>query len=638
VRLTVKPAGATYYLSSIDGDDARTPTQAQDPATPWKTLAKLTAVFPDLQPGDSILLERGETFPGALVIGRSGTAASPIFISAYGSGSDPIVSGFKTVAAWTDLGGNVWESTAPVSTLASCNVVRIGGVDTAMGRYPNTGYLTYESFSGNTSITSASITASPDWTGAEAVIKKERWIIDRGRITSHSGSTLGYAGGGYDGHAGWGFFIQNDRRTLDQPNEWYFDPTSGKIAVYSVGAPVGVEVAAVDDLVTMIYRDHLIIDGLSFEGANRSALDIGSSSDVTVRSCTMEACFNGVLGEQYGASSDGFTLEGCTVAHSNNNGIDLPPEVVGARLLHNRVTQSGMLVGMSGSGDGKAQGMNVSSNGALIESNEVDDSGYIGIGFEGDGSVVTHNLVNGFCSVKDDGGGIYTGNEHPGARIIANTVINGLGDGAGTSGPGTTRSFGIYLDGDVSSGFEVRGNALGSTGYGGVFLHNSHDVIVADNTSFDATYGLLVKDDVSSSYLTNLEISGNAWCARSAGQAAMQISTLHDDVASLGTLDHNIYARPVDDDQLIEIAPEGEGQASTTYSLAGWQAAFGHDAQSQGSARAASSDADLRFEYNATALPRTVMLDASYVDLAGTAHAGSLELAPYASVVLIKSP
>ena len=48
-----------------------------------------------------------------------------------------------------------------------------------------------------------------------------------------------------------GFFIQNDPRTLDVPNEWYYNPNTNKLRVYSIGTPSNVQLASVETLMNV---------------------------------------------------------------------------------------------------------------------------------------------------------------------------------------------------------------------------------------------------------------------------------------------------------------------------------------------------------------------------------------------------
>lgn len=70
---------ADYYLHPTAGDDAR---DGASPAAPWKSLDRLKAAR--LQPGDRVLLARGQTFSGQLaLIGVAGSREAPIVVSSY---------------------------------------------------------------------------------------------------------------------------------------------------------------------------------------------------------------------------------------------------------------------------------------------------------------------------------------------------------------------------------------------------------------------------------------------------------------------------------------------------------------------------------------------------------------------------
>ncbi len=60
-------------------------------ATAWRNLAKVNGFA--FQPGDRIAFKRGGSWTGTLTLSRSGTAASPIVVEAYGSGNLPEIGG-----------------------------------------------------------------------------------------------------------------------------------------------------------------------------------------------------------------------------------------------------------------------------------------------------------------------------------------------------------------------------------------------------------------------------------------------------------------------------------------------------------------------------------------------------------------
>ena len=116
--------GTTYYVSSSAGSDANTGTSI---SAPWKTLAKANAQA--LQPGDSVLLRRGDVWNESLVPGSSGTQASPIAFDAYGTGPAPNLTGYYSVpsSAWVLVTGNAWKAPLP-STFNAVNFCLFGSI------------------------------------------------------------------------------------------------------------------------------------------------------------------------------------------------------------------------------------------------------------------------------------------------------------------------------------------------------------------------------------------------------------------------------------------------------------------------------------------------------------------------------
>ena len=79
--------GRTFYLSP-SGSDANSGTDADHP---FKSLEKVSDGF--LQPGDTVLLQRGATFTGKLGLWASGTASQRITVASYGGGAKPVITG-----------------------------------------------------------------------------------------------------------------------------------------------------------------------------------------------------------------------------------------------------------------------------------------------------------------------------------------------------------------------------------------------------------------------------------------------------------------------------------------------------------------------------------------------------------------
>ncbi len=75
---------ATYYVDSVNGNDGNNGT-----ALPWKTISRVNNAY--FNPGDQVLLNRGDVWYEALVLNSSGSAGKPITIGAYGNGSAPVL-------------------------------------------------------------------------------------------------------------------------------------------------------------------------------------------------------------------------------------------------------------------------------------------------------------------------------------------------------------------------------------------------------------------------------------------------------------------------------------------------------------------------------------------------------------------
>jgi hypothetical protein len=102
-------AGTTYYVDATRGSDTNTGTA---PLRAWKTVAKVRSTT--LRPGDKVLFRRGEMWREELLINQSGSAGSPITLSAYGQGAKPIFNGADLIAGWSSVDTNRWQATVAI--------------------------------------------------------------------------------------------------------------------------------------------------------------------------------------------------------------------------------------------------------------------------------------------------------------------------------------------------------------------------------------------------------------------------------------------------------------------------------------------------------------------------------------------
>lgn len=584
---------ATYYFSASAGDDSRSANAAQNPSTPWRSLSRLNAIFSSLRPGDSVLFRRGDVFEGAITATASGSAAAPIVFSAYGSGANPVISGFATFKNWAGAGANIWEATSDRAG-SELNVLLVNGNFQPIGRYPNAnaaqgGYLNVDAYQGNTSIFSAALAGGKNWNGGEVVIRKNQWILDRNQITGHNGNTLQYkTGSGYHATAGYGFFIQNHPGTLDQNGEWYF--SNKKLGIYLNVAPTAytIQGSVVPTLVTISAQSNLLFTGLDFIGANNDAFRINNAGNIAIVNCAVK--YTG--GTAFAVSgTNGLRVEKTMVDYTNDVAFNLSAS--GTVLRNNTIKRSGSVAGMGRSGDGTYTAVLINGNNNLVEGNTIEQTGYVPISFNGSDVTIKNNFINEFSLVKDDGGGIYTWNNSGGAptytnrKVIANIVVNGRSASNGSKEKEKKFAHGIYID-DNATNVEVSGNTVANCEGYGLYIHNARANKILQNTFYNNTVQIaMVRDDIApNSPINNTEVKENIFFSLHPDQLVAEYKSNADDIQGFGIFDKNHYLRPFDDHATIGILKKvGGNYTYQIQDLSGWQAMRGKDASSKASPR-----------------------------------------------------
>lgn len=627
-------ASATDYYVKTGGSDA---ANGLSDATAWATISKVNG-FTFIS-GDRVLFKRGDSFYGTLTVNRSN-----ITFESYGSGAKSIVTGFTTISGWTNEGGGIYSKI--ITSDAQTNMVTIDGGQVGMGRYPDlsAGYLTYESFVGHTSITDNTLPGTPNWTGAEAAIRKQDWIIDRCPIISQSGGTLTYTspvGSSEDAKANYGFFIQNDLRTLTVYGEWYHNAGTGKFYMYFGGVDPTTKVVQVATKNKLFYNgnyDNVTVNNMAFIGA----IDMGMSYQYYEDNCVISGCdvnFIGNIGIEFLSGCTGTSITNNTIMNCNKTGIRSNTYVVNVStnnvIANNNIRDIEIIVGQNPTSQ-TCEGIYVDGNGSQVYYNNIRNIGYNGITVRGEGNpYVHHNFIDSVCTVLDDGGGIYTAGPpiNGGTRVFDyNIITNIIGQTAGKNAGSSPYSAGIYLD-ETATTVTVTNNTVGYNNFAGIKLHKAHDNTITDNTTYSMLYGFNCEDYVGNQ-IRNNSLRRNIFFARSSNQLAVRWYTVTNDISLFGVADSNYYERPIDDNLTFYLR-----QLSTGYiyqNLAQWKAFSGQDANSQKAPKSITNVNELDFQYNATASPVIYSFSGfRKMSPQGINYNNSYTIPAYGSVILI---
>lgn len=531
----------TYYVSAV-GNDANAGTST---AAPWKTIAKLNAQIGSLKPGDNVLFRRGDVFTGQIILTVNGGANNPITFGAYGTGTDPVISGMVPITTWKLHQGNIWYASSSVKV----PYLYVNDKFMTLARYPNSGYLLVNTATVN-NLNSKSLTQANDyWKGSNVRIRTTKWTWEYKEVVSSTASgTLNFSGPNkYIPEAGYGFFLDGKLAQLDMETEWAYDAASGRVFLW---APNGanpnnllVEGSTIDyGIYSAAERSNITIRDLTFRGQKIDGVSIydRKSANNTVTNCKFY---------DQGETSVSFGGTNITVTNSFFYGARgravKGHEVKGGTFSHNIMRQIGRHNGYGISGN---QGMNgfhfTMSDNVYIGYNRIDSVGYTGITAYAANSLVERNIVNGSLLNLNDGGCIYTFSEQTHHTTIReNIVYNPIGNNDGVPAAKVkSAAFGIYID-NKSYNINVLKNTVLNSGTAGIFVNSgAHDVIVGNNIIYGAERDLIQLEEkilpgqtIKNRFHDNVAISFNP------DVSCVRLLSEHNTLANLGVFENNHF-------------------------------------------------------------------------------------------------
>ncbi|AKD56212.1 glycoside hydrolase [Spirosoma radiotolerans] len=631
--------GQTIYYVANSGNDSNTGRSSD---TPFQTISKINSL--SLQPGDQVLFRRNDTFQGSLQLRQSGTSGKPIVVDAYGSGNKPVLCGAIPVSNWTNMGNNTWQASCPGCGDRLTGLYRDNAA-LPLGRYPNLnaankGYLTVQSHSGKTQLTSQQALPA-NWSGAEAVFRPVQWILNRATITAQSGNTLTLAGSGnYDIADNWGYFIQNHPATLDQRGEWYYNPTKKTIQLYDDQTnPNGqlITATAFNEGISVSSASFVTIRNLKITQTLATGLSVTNSSNLTISNIDITQSGEDALRVQ--GSGQQLLLENNLIEDANNNGVDIG-SYQNVTFRGNTLRRIGLIPGRGKSGDGTYVGFqSASTANTLIENNVIDNIGYNALNFS-TSTTVQRNQISNFCLTKSDGSGLYIWNGNQQAlndiHLISNIVFNGIGAPEGSPDGTSAGAHGIYLD-DCTNNMEVANNTVYNCRGLGIFLHGSSNVILTGNTAYNNNDGQLSITSAGGCQPRNNQIQNNIFVSRLANQFNVKYESNQNDLSNYGQFDNNAYGRPFEDTyKVLAVYNRTTGAA---LSLSQWQSQYNKDLTTTNSPITYSSgnpDDYIKCLANCSANSNQVSLEGTYRDMRNRVYTGQVTIPAYSSMVLLK--
>ncbi|MBF0593344.1 MAG: right-handed parallel beta-helix repeat-containing protein [Candidatus Omnitrophica bacterium] len=570
---SVAPVSATdYYVSARDGDDTFSGTFNE----PFRTIQKCSKVA---QAGDTCNIRQG-TYREMVTISNSGTIDMPVTFRPF-SGETVTVSGADSVTGWTVYKDNIYVANVGLLPTAPSQLY-VDGKFYDLAHYPEKGYLLATDNAADTSsIIDAGLTLTADQIiGATVITKAVPWNLSTTIATAYDPLThkITLNGNVFNATqimpAKFGFYFQNKLSMLDSPGEWFYDALTGKLYLWTeTGDDPGrhsIELSTRNNCFLVNGKSYISIQELTIQNANKDDIDVLNAADVQLKGLDVSG---GLIGINYISITDSIIQQN-TINSTLSTGLGGFGAANNIAILNNTISNAGN-VGISPKSSWG--GISASGSRLKISGNRITNSGYDGIGYTGDMTVVEDNTIDQSCLILGDCGGIYTttGSSHPDFTSIIrnNKVTHSFGNYDGTT-DGLPEAAGIYLD-DYAHGYTVIGNTVDDA-YLGIYVHTGSNNTIRNNSVYGSRrWAFFIMENssgVTAGTVHGNIVSGNKFETLAKFDSVVNYNSIVGDTSGFGVYSYNRYCRPN--------APFAVRNRWNTYNLHDWQQS---SAQDQGS-------------------------------------------------------
>ncbi len=452
-----------------------------------------------LQPGDQILLKRGDEWTGTITVIVSGTSASPIVYGAYGTGDKPVIKGTSEVTGWTKHSGNIYKATLP----ERANQLFVDGVKMSITK--NVDAAINEKFLVTRRISSTEFICTDligtDWTGAYAIMQLAGWSYQSFKVvdcnTSTGQVTLANPPAQWVIQENSPFLMVNSLFNLTGAGQWCIDEASNTVYLWTPNGDLPtnhtVEASTIQDGIVINNVDNVTIKDLKIFGFDNEGIAVNNSftyanDGIAISNCEFEYNYASAINVAMYPGNLLYTPTNIKITSNTiigSSGRSIAAKVSGGIITGNTIDDTGLLqdIGLDGyvteafNGNNGAVAMLLSTSAVTISNNKITDFGYNGLVTKGTNNNVRNNVLKRGCLHLSDGGAIYSYGVITGTTISGN-IVSEIG------GIGTYETHGIYMDA-TTNGVTIEDNTVSTCDGFGIFLSNSINLTVTGNTVYN---------------------------------------------------------------------------------------------------------------------------------------------------------
>ncbi len=573
ILLSVIADAATYYLSAA-GSDLNNGTSV---ATPWKSITHLNSQMALLVPGTQVLFRRGDVFTGQIDLTANGTAGAKIVFDAYGTGLNPVIRAGVAASGWVVHNGNIWKTQVTADTV----IQLFESKDRLqIARFPDSGFLRVDAAGGVSSFTDAALTQANNYfSGANVVMQTVDWAWEYKQVlSSTSAGVLTFQACSYPPEADMGYFFTNKMDFVTVDGEWYYDPTTKYLYLYSTNDPnTKTYMASVYDygIKGNWGREYISISNIDFEGQNETAVWLRGASCkfLNIAGCSF------INQNKYAVQLMGDSLMVKNCYFQNISGIGLEgSNITKFNFSNNTFSKIGLMPGFGNSGTGDLQGIRIwgGSNG-MLKRNQVDSTGYAGITVNADHVLIEENVISNTLLISSDGAGLYSYNSGTHDNIYRRNIVSNV-FGNMTARPASAYELvmGIYMDNDVHH-VTLSENTVSNIAGEGIRINaGAHDNVIEKNTTYKCNAGICFSDWYAGKSVYNNTMKHNIFYSNKTGAIPVLLQSDDNNYDMVSVSDSNYFCNPYAN-EVVRYA----WSQTQDFTLAQWQSVSGLDAKTK---------------------------------------------------------